>query len=103
MPTYRQLHEDQLRENRPAMYRELKRSGELKAYLDDIAGEASEQHALIVRQLANRHPFNPAEWDANRGAWEGWLERTAREFVLNDLVLVPDAETERAQRDGYVD
>lgn len=104
MPNYRQLHEDQLRQNKPALYRELKRDGALKAHLDDIAQSAKEMHARIVRQMAERHPYNPAEWGNSREAWEGALERSAQEFVLSDRVLVPDAETEKAQQDGgYTD
>ena len=34
MPTYRQLHEQSLKENQPARYAELKLSGRLSAYLD---------------------------------------------------------------------
>ena len=103
MPSFGQLHEEQLRQNRPDMYRELKRSGELESYLDAFHAEAREMHALLVKQLAERHPYTPEEWKNNREAWEGWLERTAREFVLHDLVLVPDPETAKAVRNGYTD
>lgn len=103
MPTYRQLHEEQLRENRPDFYRDLKRSGELKAYLDDSAQEARDMHALVVKQMEKDHPYDPAKWDNSREAWQGALERTARELVLSDLILVPDEETEKAMRDGYTD
>ena len=43
------------------------------------------------------------EWKNSLGAWEGWLDRTAEELVLNDLVLVRDLETEGAMRDGNTD
>ena len=68
MPTYRQLHEEQLRQNRPGMYRDLRRHGELKEYLDRIAQEAREMHARVVRQLAERHPYDPTEWQGRREA-----------------------------------
>jgi hypothetical protein len=104
MPTYRQLHKDQLRQNKPALYRELKRDGALKAHLDEIAESARRMHETIVRQMAERHPYDPAEWKGERGAWEGWLHRTADELVLHDRVLVPDEETEKAMREGgYTD
>lgn len=103
MPNYRSLHEQSLRESRPDFYRALKRSGELTAHLDDVAREAREMHALVVKQMAERHPYDPAEWKNSRSAWEGWLQRTAQELVLHDLVLVPDQETLNAMRDGYTD
>jgi hypothetical protein len=103
VPNYRRVHEESLRENQPRLYRELKRSGELKAHLDEIVRSAREMHALIVKQIAERHPYNPAEWKKGRRAWEAWLERTANELVLHDRVLVPDAETEMTMRDGYLD
>jgi len=103
MLTYRQLHEEQLRQNRPGMYRDLRRHGELKEYLDGIAQEACEMHARVVRQLAERHPYDPTAWHRGQEAWEAWLNRTARDLVLHDLILVPDQDTERAMRDGYTD
>ena len=104
MPTYRQLHEEQLRQNRPDVYRDLQRTGDLKAHLDETADSARRMRATIVRQMAERNPYNPEEWRGSREAWQGWLERTADELVLHDLVLVPDEETERAERQGgYTD
>lgn len=61
----------QLRENRPGMDRDLNSSGELKAHLHDIARATRAMHALVLRQLAERHPYDSAEWKANRVAWEG--------------------------------
>ena len=100
MRDYRQIHEDSLRENQPETYRELKKSGQLKAHLDAVGKRAKAQHEQNVKHLAERNPYHPVEWANNRGAWEGWLERTAEELVLADL-LVPDAETQAAMRDGY--
>jgi hypothetical protein len=100
VPNYRQLHEESLAENRPDLYRDLKRSGELKAHLNSVQRDAQDLHARLRTQLAERHPFNPVEWKNNREAWEGWLDRTVQEIVLSDRVLVPDEETERAQTEG---
>lgn len=103
MPNYRQIYEDSLRESRPDQYEELVKMGELKAYLDDVQQDANQLHRQVVKDLRERHLYNPAEWGSSREAWEGWLERTAQEIVLNDRVLVMDEETEKAMQDGYTD
>lgn len=103
MPNYRQLHEESLAQNQAKRYRDLQRSGELKAHLDALEKDAKDLHAQIVKDLRQSHPFNPVEWKNEQRAWEAWLHRSAKEVVLNDLVLVPDRETEQAMRDGYVD
>ena len=103
MPNYRQLHEESLAQNRPESYRELKRKGELQSYLNVLQGQANELHQNVRNGLAQKHPYNPVEWKNSRSAWEGWLDRSAREVVLHDLVLVPDEETEKAMQDGYTD
>ena len=100
---YGQLHREQLQQSRPEMYRELQRSGELGRYLRDVEQSANRMKALLLKQLAESQPYNPVEWNNSREAWEGWLERTAEELVLNDRVLVPDAETQAAMQNGYVD
>lgn len=100
---YNRLRRPRIAQNRPDLHRDLKRSGELEAHLDEIAQSARDMHALIVKQLAERHPYDPVK-RKSRSAWEGALERTAQELVLHDRVLVPDEETERAMRDGaYTD
>ncbi len=103
MSNYRQLHEDSLRQNRPEMYAELKKKGQLRAHLNTVQQQANDLHVRLRKDLAQKHPYNPVEWKNGREAWEGWLDRTAEELVLNDRVLVPDAETQAAMQNGYVD
>ena len=103
VPNYRQLHEDSLKTNRPAVYEELRRSGELPQYLDGVRDDANRLYQRLLKQLAEKNPYHPADWKNSREAWEGALERSAQEFVLHDRILVPDPETERAMRDGYTD
>lgn len=103
MSDYRRLHKESLQQNRPEDYRRLQVSGRLESHLDEAGREADELHQRLLAQLAAKNPYNPTEWKKGREAYEGWLERTARELVLHDLVLVPDEETERAMRDGYTD
>ncbi len=103
MPNYRQLHLESLKQNRPERYQELRQSGELEAYLSQVHESAQSQHQRVLQQLRENHPYNPVEWRGSPEAWEGWLERTASELVLNDRVYVLDEETERAMPDGYVE
>lgn len=103
MPDYRQLHEDSLRQNRPEMYAELKKKGQLRAHLNTVQQQANELHDRLRKDLAAKQPYNPVDWKNSREAWEGWLDRTAQEIVLHDRVLVKDAETQAAMRDGYTD
>jgi len=100
---FRQLHEESLRENRPDLYRSLKRSGQLQAHLDQVAKSAEEMYQRLVQQVKERSPYKPEEWEGSQKAWEAWAERVALELVLDDRVLVKDRQTERAMRDGYVD
>ena len=100
---YAQLHRESLQENRPEYYRELKQRGELQSHLKVVERQANELHDQVVKNLKQKQPYNPVEWKNRREAWEGWLDRTADEVVLNDLVLVPDQETLAAMRDGYTD
>ncbi len=100
---YGQLHREQLQQSRPEMYRELQKSGELGRYLRNVDQSADRMKALLLKQLAEKQPYNPVEWNNSREAWEGSLERIADELVLEDRVLVPDAETQAAMQNGYVD
>lgn len=100
MKNYRQIHKDQLEQSQPDRFRDLKRSGKLGAHLKSVQAEAESQFHLVVKQLKARNPYNPVEWKNSREAWEGWVERTADELVLDDLVLVKDKETEAADLNG---
>ncbi len=100
---YGQLHREQLQQSRPDMYRELQKSGELRKYLRDVDESADRMKALLLKQLAESQPYNPVEWNNSRELWEASLGRIADELVLEDRVLVPDAETLAAMQNGYVD
>ncbi len=100
---YGQLHRKQLQQSRPEMYRELQKSGELGRYLRNVDQSADRMKELLLKQLAEKQPYNPVKWENNRELWEASLERIADELVLEDRVLVPDAETQAAMRNGYVD
>lgn len=100
--SYGPIHHESLKQNRPDVYRELERSGQRFSYFKSAAKDAEDLHARIVEQLAEAHPFSAEEFGSEE-RWRGWLEQVTRELVLNDRILVPDEETERASRDGYLD
>ena len=97
------MHEEQLRQNRPDLYRDLKRRGALEDHLKSVQRDAQSLYERVLADLKGQHPYNPVDWKNSREAWEGALERSAQEFVLHDRVLVPDEETEKAMRHGYTD
>ena len=99
---YGQLHRDQLQLSKPETYRDFQQAGELEEHLHAIDQQAEKMKALVMRQLEKSQPYNPKEW-GSREAWMGGLDRIAEELVLNDLVLVPDQETQDAMQDGYRD
>ena len=100
---YGLLHRQQLQQSRPDMYRALQQEGELGKYLRNVDQSAEEMRELLLKQLAAKQPYNPVEWNNSREAWEASLDRTAEEIVLQERVLVPDAETQAAMQNGYVD
>ena len=100
--SYGPIHHESLKQSRPDIYRELERSGHRFGYFKNAARDAEGLHARIIAQLAEAHPFR-AEKFGSEEEWRGWLEQVTRELVLNDRILVPDEEYERALRDGYLD
>jgi hypothetical protein len=45
----------------------------------------------IEGQLRQSNPYNAEEWNEVQEAWEGWIERTADEIVLHEIVIMPRA------------
>lgn len=92
-PDWKALHKRSLRQNQPETYRALERSGDLLEYLHDIDRQARVTYAKISERLSK-----DGTWTADQ------VERTAREVVLEELVLVRDQETLDAEaRGGYGD
>lgn len=100
--SYGPIHHESLKQSRSDVYRELERGGQRFAYFKSAAKDAEALHTTIVEQMAKAHPFSAAEFGTEE-RWRRWLEQVTRELVLNDRILVPDEEYERAQRDGYLD
>jgi len=90
---YGQLHQEQLQRSQPEVYRELQREGKLAKYLQDLDRSAEEMKARLLKQLAEKQPYNQAKWES-RELWEASLERIADELVLEDRVLVPSPDPE---------
>ena len=99
--SYRSQYEQSLLENRPDIYKEFQKNGQLKKQLDSVGQSAQEMHARIVIGMLEKHPLpkDPAEHEGHKG----WIENVAKEIVLHDLVLVRDKVTERAETEGYTD
>ncbi len=86
---YGQLHREQLQRSLPEVYRQLQREGKLAKHLQAVDQSADRMRALLLKQLAEKRPYDPVEWKNSREAWEGYLERVAEELVLEDRVYVP--------------
>lgn len=99
---YGRVHHESLKESRPDVLKELERHGERFQYFSTTARDAKDLHERLVEQLAANHPYTEADY-GSPDRWQMWLNQVARELVLNDRILIPDEETERAQRDGYLD
>lgn len=91
--SYAQRYREHLKAVRPAMYRRLQVNQKLAAHLQEIGNGAQEMHDLLIGQLQQTNPPPPDRegWMA-RMQYEGWLNRTAEEMVLNDLILLPSEE-----------
>ncbi len=94
-------HLASLKDNRPDLLRELEKSGQLQSHLTQLDESAEDMYQSIVKDLKKQKP-EPEDF-MKRVQYLQRNDRIAREIVLNDLVLVPDLETEKAMRDGYVD
>jgi len=101
IPDYGPLHYESLKQNQPDVVKGLERSGERFRYLRGFAQRCAAVHERCVAGLAQNHPFSEKEFGTIE-QWERWLDQVARELVM-DEVLVPDAETEEARRNGYLD
>jgi hypothetical protein len=95
-----ELHYESLKKNRPDLLRQYSPK-ELEKYLKDLDDQAEERYNVIVSQLHREK--KPPEDFLELAQYHQRNHRIAREFVLNDLVLVPDLETEKAMRHGYLD
>lgn len=96
MKDWKALHLEALQQNRPDLYRQLKAGGNLASHLNEIAEQANSMYANLLTQQ-RRHP----QESANSFLSNLSHHQIAEEIVMREIVLVPDLETERAERDGY--
>lgn len=96
MKDWRALHLESLQQNRPDLYRQLQASGSLVAHLNEIADQADSMYANLLTQQRSHPQESPGSFLANLSH-----HQSAEEIVMREIVLVPDLETERAERDGY--
>ena len=88
---YRRLHEESLQENRPDLYKDMVRSNQLSAHLQNVSRAAALDHASHLVYLRKHDPYQKSRHGSKR-QYENGLEQRARELVLHDRVLVPTKE-----------
>jgi hypothetical protein len=93
-------HLASLKANRPDEYKELKESGQLDQYLREM-----DEHAASVFQseLKARLDKDPGPMDGIGQSQRLLVASQQAEEVVNQDLLVPDEETEKAMKTGYVD
>ncbi len=93
-----------LAEHLPQVRRELQKSGQLLNYLLNVQGDTLSALESVRGQLRKRRPPPKKGSDPLQLVqYESWLKRTSEELVLQEFVLLPDAETARALANGYTD
>ncbi len=93
-----------LEEFLPQVRRELKKKGELQSYLLNVQGDTLSALENVRNQLKEKRPPPKKGSDPLQLVqYESWLKRTSEELVLQEFVLLPDAETARALISGYTD
>ena len=93
-----------LEEHLPQVRRELKKSGQLQSYLLNVQQSTLSALESVREQLREKRPPPKKGSDPLQLVqYESWLKRTSEELVLQEFVLLPDAETARALISGYTD
>ncbi len=99
---YAQMRKRSLQRNRPDLYREFQRAGDLQSHLKEIGEQASEMEDLLFHQLEKQNPL-PEDY-LERVKELGRRQRQVQEVVMNDLIHEPDLMTANAiAQGGYTD
>lgn len=84
-----QRHLRYIKQNRKALYIELKMSGKLNDYLADLNNKAEEMFSQVVRQLAEKEGITEAIKAANQIEWVhkmNNIQNAAREIVNQEII-----------------
>ncbi len=95
---YRQLLEENLRLHRRALLAELRSDGSLESYLQETSEEAQDQYNLLVSASLRRNP-PPGDF-LKRVSHLSQVYQAADEVVRQNLIQLPDSDTEKAIRQG---
>ena len=99
---YRRLIEENLRNHRPELLRQLQPDGDLESYLEETSVEAVQAFNEQVKRLKelNLEPQGFLE----RASWLRRVNQAADEHVRLNLIQLPDSDTQKAIREGgYTD
>ena len=95
---YRSLLGENLRLHRPELLAELRSDGSLESHIQEISEQALDQFNFLVDQLKKANP-EPSDFLA-RVSWLSQIDQAADELVRENLIQLPDSDTEKAIRQG---
>jgi hypothetical protein len=91
-------HRRSLEENRPDRFRAMQRVGTLEAHCLNVAREA--ERTFLDLLLPAEEQFHRIQGYEAKVAHMEAADMEARSRVMREYILVPDLETERAEREG---
>lgn len=83
------MHQEYLKEKRPALYSSLLLSGKLRSYLDDLDKQAVERLEIIMEQMKQAEGVNEKLKARNQMKWIKMIysiQNRAEEIVRNELI-----------------
>ncbi len=99
---YAEMRKRSLQRNRPDLFRELSKAGELQSHLQETGEQASAMEANLFHQLDKKNPL-PEDY-LERVKELGRRYRQVLEVVMHDLIHEPDLMTANAMsQGGYID
>ena len=102
MSNMRALVEAKMKDEAPALYRQMSAAGSLKTYLDDLADEATSAMVSLSMVIAKKHGLDKETNLVKRAGLLNSARQAAREIVLGELGFPLD-ETSPQSRAGTTD